>query len=265
MNGLKNKIGPIALIGLALVGFYACSEDKEDLPPSGERLSQTELQTLMGADELSGVADDAIAALYNSHPAGKTATAVENECYSAIYTDLGFVASFNNCFLNGSDSVNGTVTVTYAIGGGSATFTASFEDFYVGTIKLVGTRTFSLAAGSDENTGSFTVTSDMTAELEDGSIVGEKGSKTITIGYDDQKQVLTFGLTGNWTVESDGNTYSIETLDTVQGDSGCEYLNKGSVLVSKNGLEVTVDFGNGDCDNKVTLIYPNGAQVQLTL
>lgn len=255
----------MALIGLALVGFFACSEDKEDLPPSEERLSQEELHVLMDADEISGIADDAIAEIYNAHPAGKSATDPGTKCYTAEYTDNGFVASFLDCTLDGTPNVSGTVAVTYSQGEGSTTFTASFEDFMVGGITLNGTRTFSLSVGSDETSGSFTVTSDMTAELEDGSTVVEAGTKTITIGYDEQDQVLTFGLSGEWTVQADGHTYTVETLDTLWGDSSCEYLNQGSVLVSKNGLEVTVDFGNGDCDDKVTVTYPNGAQEQLTL
>src|SRR5690606_15350157 len=174
MKRMKNSIGSMVLIGLALVGFYACSDDKEDLPPSGERLSQAELQTLMDADEISGIADDAIAEIYNGHPAGKSATDMETKCYTAEYSDQGFVASFLNCTLDGKPNVSGTIVVTYAQGEGATTFTASFEDFMVGGITLNGTRTFSLSVGSDEDTGSFTVTSDMSAELEDGSTVIEE-------------------------------------------------------------------------------------------
>jgi hypothetical protein len=37
------------------------------------------------------------------------------------------------------------------------------------------------------------------------------------------------------------------------------------MVVNKNGLEVTVDFGDGTCDALVTISYPNGATEEVTL
>jgi len=262
MNGMRNKICTIAFLGLALGGFYSCSEDS--MPPEGERLTQAELNTILSIDEIAGIADDAIADLYNGNTA-KSPVAKDNECYSAEYLESGFVATFNNCVLNGTDDINGTVTVSYATGEGSATFTATYEDFYVGTTQINGTRTYALASGSDENTGSFTVTSDMSVVFEDGGTISESGSKTLTIGYNETDQVLTMGISGEWTVETDEHTYAVKTIEDLEWNSSCAYLTKGSMLVSKSGLEVTVDFGDGSCDDKATLIYPNGATEVLTL
>lgn len=262
MNGIKNNICAIALMGLVFGGFYSCSEDS--MPPEGERLTQAELQTILTTDDIAGIADDAIADLYNGSTE-QTLMAKDNECYNAEYSENGFLATFNNCTLNGSDDVNGTIMVTYATGEGSATFTATYVDFYVGTTQISGTRTYALAVGSDENTGSFTVTSNMSVVFEDGSTIEENGSKTFTIDYDGNDETLIMGISGEWTVETDDHTYSVETIEDLEASSSCAYLVSGSMLVSKNGLEVTVDFGNGACDKKVTLIYPNGATEEISL
>jgi len=63
----------------------------------------------------------------------------------------------------------------------------------------------------------------------------------------------------------DGNTYAVETLEDLQGSAACEYLTSGSMNVSKNGLTIVVDFGNGDCDDVATIIYPNGATEEISL
>jgi len=91
------------------------------------------------------------------------------------------------------------------------------------------------------------------------------GTKTLSISFDENTQSVLFSLSGTWTVEMDENTYAVEILDELQGNSTCQNLTSGSMVVAKNGLAVTVDFGNGECDNIATIIYPNGATEEITL
>lgn len=262
MKKLSSKILTFSLVAIALAGFQSCSEDA--MPGEGEKLTQAELQTILNTDEVAGAADTALADLFAGNTA-KTATAKDGECYSAEYTETGFVATFNNCLLNGTDNANGTVTVTYEVGEEESSFTATYQDFYVGNIKINGTRTYEISAGSQENSVSFTVESDMTIEMEDESIISENGTKTFGITFGDELESTVFSLSGNWTVETEGNTYSVQTLEDLQGNATCEYLTTGSMTISKNGLAVTVDFGNGECDDVATIIYPNGATEEITL
>lgn len=259
MKKLILRILSIAFVTSAVIGFQSCSEDA--LPGEDEELTQAELQTILTTDEISGVADTALAELFTGSTA-KTSTAKDGECYSAEYTETGFVATFNNCVLNETENVNGTVTVTYAVGEEESSFTATYQDFYVGTVKINGTRTLTFSTINEESTMVYTVTSDMSVEMEDGSLISENGTKTMSISYGDG---LAFTLSGNWTVEADENTYVVETLEDLQGNASCEYITAGAMTVSKNGLEVTVDFGNGECDNTATVIYPNGATEEITL
>ena len=195
----------------------------------------------------------------------KSSVAKDGACYAAEYTETGFVATFNNCVLNGTENVNGTVTVTYEVGEEASSFTASYEDFYVGNIKINGTRTFEISMGSAQNSVSFTVVSDMSVEIEDGSVISENGTKTFGITFGDTLESTVFSLSGTWTVVADGNTYAVETLEDLEGNASCEYMTTGTMTVSKNGLTVTVDFGNGDCDDVATIIYPNGATEEISL
>ncbi len=262
MNKLTLRLYALTFMGMALLGLQSCSEDA--MPGEDEALSATDLEAIMAADEIAGVADFAIAELYNSNTA-KSASTAKDDCYSATYFDTGFEATFNNCVLNGTENVNGTVTVAYVAGGENASFTATYTDFYVGTIKLNGTRTYTIVGNSDANTIALTVVSDMSVEMEDGSIISENGTKTLSITFGETLDDITFTLGGAWTVEVDGNTYEVETLEDLQGNASCEYATSGTMIVSKNGLAVTVDFGNGECDNLATLIYPNGATQEITL
>nr|WP_321412864.1 hypothetical protein [uncultured Allomuricauda sp.] len=85
------------------------------------------------------------------------------------------------------------------------------------------------------------------------------------LSFGDSLERTTISIAGSWNVEADGNVYAVETLEDLQGSVACEYMTSGIMVVSKNGLAVTVDFGNGECDNKATIIYPNGATEEIAV
>ncbi|NKI32329.1 hypothetical protein [Croceivirga thetidis] len=255
-----------AILGSALLVssliFTSCSED-EDVVVNGEneaQLSQAEVQSLLETEDVISVVDTALTDLYNQ--AGGTLKSSKNECYSAEYTDNGFTATFNNCVLNGTENVNGTLVVTYSASEQSVAYTASFTDFYVGDIRIVGTRTYEFNAEDPESALSFSVTSNISVELADGSTLTESGTKTFAILFEEGQDTL-FNLSGEWTVTLDGNTYGIS--GSVSKQLNCEYWSSGVLDISKNGLAIDVDFGDGTCDNKATVIYPNGATEEIDL
>lgn len=262
MNRRNSTWKALALFTLIISVFQSCSEDA--VPAGDQTLTEANLQTILSTDDIAGTADNALAELFANSAAAKSAKG-SNDCYSAEYTDTGFVATFNNCVLNGTDNVNGTLTVTYEVGNETAAFTAVYEDFYVGDIKINGTRAYALSANSEQNAISFTVESDMTIEMADGSIISENGTKTFGFTFGDSLENSTFSLSGTWQVEADGDTYSVSTVSDLQGALGCEYLTSGSMNVGKNGLTILVNFGEGECDDDATLTYPDGTVQEIKL
>ncbi|SNY99921.1 hypothetical protein [Flagellimonas pacifica] len=264
MNKLTKVTCKLLLLCVSALCLQACSEDAESLD-NQEILAQSELKTILETDETAGVVDNALAELFaNNALAGKNANN-SNECYSAEYSQTGFVATFNNCVINGTENINGTLTVTYEVGNESTAFTATYTDFYVGTIKISGTRKYTVTSSVNDNSISFTVISDMSVEMEDESVVTENGTKTFSFAFGDNLETFTFSIAGDWTITADGNTYSVETKEDLQGSLACEHLVDGSMDVSKNGLKVNVDFGDGECDDTATLTYPDGTKEEITL
>mgnify|MGYP000669292342 CR=1 FL=1 len=252
----------LALVTFGLFAIYSCSDDSEI--SEDVTLSQVELKTILETDDVSGAVDTVLSDLYiNNSSSGKSAK--NNDCYSAEYSDTGYTVTFNNCVLNGSDNVNGTLVVTYNLENDTASYTATYEDFYVGEIKINGTRTYVLSGNSDENSVSFTVTSDMTLVLEDGEMVSENGIKTFAITFGDSLETTTFSIDGNWTLVADGNTYKVNVTSALLGNLSCGYLTNGSMTIDKNGLSIGVNFGDGTCDDKAMVTYPNGVEEEITL
>ncbi|MBT8204685.1 MAG: hypothetical protein KJO20_04860, partial [Eudoraea sp.] len=182
MKKLLQFSKPLFLLFTAGLLITSCSEDQEN-PIDGAELSQTELRTILETDAVSASADSILADLYaaNDSQSGRNAP----DCYEVTYTETGFTAVFNNCVLNGTDNANGTVTVVYSTEPGTASFTATYVDFYVGDVKLNGTRTFTIIGDPNQNAISFSVTSDMTAEFSDDSVITENGSREFTFTFGD--------------------------------------------------------------------------------
>lgn len=262
MKNVTRSLKKFSFLAAILVVCYSCSDDGDT--NEEVTLTNTELKTILEADDVSGVVDTALYDLYmNNSSMAKTISS--EECYYATYTETGYTATFNNCVLNGTDNVNGTLTVTYNFESESSSFTATYVDFYVGEIKINGTRTYDIGTNSENNAVSFTTTSDMSIVMEDGAVIAENGTKTFTLSFGDSLETTTFGIDGNWTVVDDGTTYNVTVGSTLEGNYACSYLNSGTMTVAKNGLSLIVDFGDGTCDDVATITYPNGAEEEISL
>ncbi len=255
------KINLLVTAGILLCSL-SCSEDANEDTVLTQELSQTELQTILDTDEVTSALDTALAELYTGNSNSNKSFQTSNDCYTAEYTETGFSATFNNCVLNGTENANGTLTVIYGADSNTASYTATFEDFFIGNIKINGTRTFTLNTTGTEEAISFTISSNITVEFETGETISENGTKTFAFVFAEGEDTL-WNLSGSWTVQLDGDTY------TISGDVSktlvCEHWSSGVMQVNKNGLEVAVDFGDGTCDNMATLTYPDGTSEEITL
>jgi len=250
----------IALFGLALT---SCSTDNAN--SEAIEISEFEVQKVLAIDDYSGIVDNAVTeAFLGKNGTGKRfSSQKDTECYNTTYTDAGFTMTFNNCIYNETDNVSGTINATYTIGETNTTFTATYSNFYIGTIQLSGTRTFTISTTENEGDINFTVTSDMVITLEDGEIITEIGTKTASIIFTEDNIVI--AVTGTWVLVENGDTYEVTVTEKLTKLLDCEYFSDGLFILSKNGIDVVVDLGDGTCDNKANIIYPNGVIEEVTL
>ncbi|WP_339704498.1 hypothetical protein [uncultured Kriegella sp.] len=266
MNRITRMNKSFILFGILGLFLVSCTDDEKSIN-SDEELTQSDLKIILETDDISGIADSVISELYmNNGSSAKSAKSAKlSDCYEATYSDTGFSATFNNCVLNGTENVNGTLTVVYGIGEESTAYTATYNDFYVGDIKINGSRSFVMDASSEENSFVFTVTSDMTVVLGDESIIVENGIKTVGFTFGDSLETSIFSIDGNWTLKVEGDTYKVAVGTILEGNLSCSYLTSGQMSVDKNGLMVMVGFGDGSCDDMATITYPNGATEDISL
>ncbi len=256
------KKGLFLLAGITVLA--SCSKDDSSESPNGE-LSQTEVKTVLEADDLSGIADDIVAEAYmDNSNSGKSAKGTA-ECYAAVYDDMGFTMTFENCNIRNHQNVNGVLNVVYTGQGENASFRVTYDNFSVGEIEFNGTRSFTMEMGPNQNSVAYNVTSDLTITKANGNVLEVNGSKGVLLTFGQTLEEITFSITGKWSVNEGENNYSLEVKSPLVGNLACEFLTEGVLEINKNGLIVSIDWGEGECDDDASLIYPNGVKEAFTL
>lgn len=266
MNNISSSSIKLILFSSILFFAFSCSSDKEDVLNVDQEITSTEVKTILEIDDLSSVADDVVTQIFQDGLTGKRASKL-NDCYEVDFSDTGYTVVFTNCDLEGVENiVNGSLAVTYMVGEETSAFTATYTNLMVGDIEVNGTRGFTINGNSDANSITFTIVSDMSIKLENGSLLQESGSKTFAVVFDTEN-ITNSGLTieGNWTVKVDDDTYLINVTSALQTNFNCTYISKGTMDLNKNGLQVSIDFGDETCDDIAELIYPDGTKEEISL
>ncbi len=252
------------LLTLCLISMlvFSCSKDAENPVDLDGSFSKTEVKTVLEIDQVSGVTDQLVNEIFQAGDSAKNLNITD--CHQASYTDTGFKMTFENCSVDGSENLNGTITALYEIGMNTSNVVVSFTNLMVGDITINGTRTFSFSTEDTESI-TFGITSDLVITMGDGSVIKEKGNKVVGIVFDGSFENGAITLDGQWTVEAEGNTYVVNITSLLETSFNCEYVSKGSMTLAKNGLQVSVDFGDGTCDDLATLTYPDGTTEDYSL
>ena len=258
----KNNFIQIALIALLAFGTFSCSDDKEE--DVDIELSETELQTILETEAMAGLADSTLSEIFMG-PATSGKSSKTSDCYSVEQSETGFTVTFNNCVLNDTDQANGTVTVSAAQGMDTGSFTATYTDFFVGAIKLNGTRTITIAGDENLGTLGLSALSDMTIEMEDGKVIDLEGTRTFALMIGESLSSIGFSITGNWNMTIGPDNYTVAITNALTGSGACESITEGVMNLSKNGVALIVDFGDGTCNTLATVTYPNGTTQEINL
>ncbi|MGD1947060.1 MAG: hypothetical protein ACFB0A_12570 [Croceivirga sp.] len=255
---------------ITAITFVSCSEDAEivleDENQTEESLTleeegdftSVEVRSILEMDDTTNMFDTILSDLYYGNG---SANKNGNDCYSTEYFENGFIATFNNCVLNDTENINGVLNVSYGAGESNTTFTATFSDFFIGTIKVNGTRSYTLTV-TEEETVAFEISSNVNLQYEDESVIAESGTKVLAFVFEEGEDTL-WNLQGAWTYTKDGKTYTV--AGNVSTGLTCEYWSEGTMNISVDDLVVDIDFGDGTCDDQAVLTYADGMTQNIKL
>lgn len=139
-----------------------------------------------------------------------------------------------------------------------STRTLTFDNFYINSIKIEGTRTVTTNALNDKGNYSWTIV------VENGKIIFND-TTYLTYQTNRTREWInngtltrlddTISITGSESgTNINGKTYEKTVIEPLKKPFGCPVFVSGIVETKINGkLAYTVDYGNGNCDKIVTV------------
>ena len=243
--------GRIWLCALFLAGFWACSDDSENV---NEEITAQDIENAGTIDEASIPYMDAIT-ISNEILSDEGVLAGRTQaCFVATTTQMEnqlLVTFESNCTGEDGKVRSGSILLEWS--GSHETndfsYTASFDGYKLDDYGLAGSITVSNMTFT-QNGGGFTCV------VDDGIVTCPDGKQIMyeqDFDYD-----LTFGealeirVTGSATgAGKEGNSYTANIKDAILVVSGCDYAVSGSFDITFNDRPtVTVNYGDGTCDNK---------------
>lgn len=285
-NIMKQSILKIGILTLFLsLGFVFtnCQGDDEINTFTKDPITVEDAQAIADADDVTeGVSDlvdqlfleDGLLAnrmeftsYFPNHCGQRIVKWDVNQTMKTVIIDFG-----DGCELPNGNFVKGKITLVFNGNRELKThsITVSYDNFYLNHKKVEGTtsveRTFANANGNPQST----VNVDIKITFPDGLYIERKsvkvremieGKDTLGIWGDN-----VFLITGSWTTKfRNGVVHSGEIIIPLRRELSCRFLVSGSIKVQRNERFGTIDFGDGNCDNKATFTNDNGDVKEILL
>jgi len=146
-----------------------------------------------------------------------------------------------------------------------AVVTTTFEDFYVNGNKVEGTRVLTNTSGTTDAQRSFDITvSNGRIIFEDGSERTFEANRTRTWSANRTSDEVILTITGSSSgTTRDGDAFSMNITTPIVFKNSCRQVGvkvavQGVRTLSLAGEIRTIDYGDGTCDNLVTITNADG-------
>ncbi|MFM7022192.1 MAG: hypothetical protein ACKOXB_04380 [Flavobacteriales bacterium] len=142
--------------------------------------------------------------------------------------------------------------------------TVTLEDFYIDGYRVEGTATL-------ENKGFTSGKYSMKYDVVGGKVTAPDNTSStwatsrtfdFYLSNGSFKIIMSGTCSG---INHKGVAYSVTTTKDLLAEFGCKYIKSGTLVIKSTGKpDITVDYGDGECDNKATVIV-NGTKYKKTL
>ncbi|TAI46830.1 hypothetical protein [Flagellimonas allohymeniacidonis] len=282
MNFLK--IAPLA-IGLALLTVVSCTKEEETAIDTAadqdEVITVAELQasdeTELISEEVSTIAEDVYAADEISLTAKSdyasdylpdcvTITTVVTDTTREKTIDFG-----DGCELPNGNVLSGIIFLSYAkdMEAASKSIALTLENFTFNGVAVEGSADVLRVRANENGNPQGTVNASFSATWPNGDTASFNGTRT-------REWIEGFGsgfwgdnvflITGKRTyIGRLGNVYVKEVIEPLRRELACRFIVSGVLEISRNDNTASLDFGDGSCDAKGILTYPDGTEQEIFL
>jgi len=147
--------------------------------------------------------------------------------------------------------------------------TTTFDNYYVDSFKIEGTHINENTSASNQQSWNVKVVNGKITNTVSGRWKLWNSNKTITQTEGNGTPLFplddVFKITGTASgSNSAGNTWTSAITDPLIKKFTCQWIVKGTVVITRNAHVATLDYGNGNCDNQA-VITVNGHTRIITL
>jgi hypothetical protein len=280
----------LSLLALSTFVFFSCNKEETSSLISSEEeaivLNDAAIETVMESTDYE--VDLFTGSTESINEAGSGLKSTEHFPFWARYrfgipptiiietTNGDFPKTITLDYGDGTELNNGTIisgSIVIVVSApprtDGATRTVTFNDFYVDSVNIAGTRTFTFNA-SDEEGLTFTIVGDLVFTFADGTYIERHAEKVrkMVEGYStffdhsDDKLEITGYVSS---VSSEGYTFSKTIIEPLIRLGDCRFIVSGIEVMERNDeVFATLDFGDGTCDDIATIVK-DGEERQITL
>jgi len=175
------------------------------------------------------------------------------------------------CELPNGNFLSGIIKLSYLKDMEMATNTLSFslENFIFNGVYVAGSATVERMRSNENGNPQSEAVANFTGEWPDGDTASFSGNRTrewiegFGSGFWGDNVFLISGK-GIYTGKYD-NVFVKETISPLRRELSCRFLVSGILEITRNDTTVSLDFGDGSCDSKGILTYPNGESEEIFL
>ncbi|MBC8767066.1 hypothetical protein H4O18_03585 [Arenibacter sp. BSSL-BM3] len=276
---IKMSIKGIALMVVLVMG--SCDNEDSTTIDEGSSIEVVELVASDEADliseEIANIGEDVYATeeiratskaffISNYLPDCVTITTVIVNGKKETDIDFG-----EGCELPNGNLLSGIIHLSYEkeVDMATKTISLSLENFTFNEVAVEGGASLDRKRSNDNGNPESHAVASYNGVWPDGSAASFTGDRTREWieGYGSgfwADNVFLISAQGTYTGKT-GDVYSRETISPLRRELSCRFLVSGVVEVSKNDTSVSLDFGDGTCDAKGMLTFPNGETKEIFL
>jgi len=262
MKNLLLLFGTILIAGM----MFSCDESLETTLNSDITISEDEVAFLKSTEAVDEIINAASFAghMANSDVKGRFIRFFPYkgfpECAEVTVSSDGFPKEIiidygDDCYTRNDIQITGiiTITLTDTITNEGAVMTVIFDGVTIGDRAIDKEATITNEGMNDDGNWVMSISSLTTISYGDTLV--------ITRDFDEQKEWISgFGtprclddqyyLTGGGTITvNDEIVFTRTIIEPLYIDRACRYILSGVVEISRDGESLTIDFGDGECDN----------------
>lgn len=273
-NLKKNVLMFFVVSSLFLVGC------KNDSATVSEPLTSVDATSVVQSDDSADEIDNFVDVFFTSTEyAAKSdvqKSAIDNCATTKILlngNNKTVIIDFGSgCTLANGNTVSGKIIMTYSkdTTTSSVTITYTLENFSFNDLSVEANNTIVHMRQNANGNPQSVITFNTKVTWPDGTFVTRKGEKMREwVAGKDTLHIFgdnAYLITGNWTTTFKNGAMVNATVKTaLRREMSCKYFVSGVIEFEKDGKTATLDFGDGNCDNKTIFTGPNGVSTEINL